>query len=252
MKKLYFLAIFFSLTALAPISKSYGEKAKTKPDQDIAQHIGHCLTDYISVHYNDPEDYEIACEGVKRTEKFFKNHFNHTVIEPVHILFGDSKLFINSSPQENMENVEGLYIPIKSTIILYPWKIQKQKNYFNHFPFSKNIHASLVVHELTHHIHYTHIKKRELDYYDLGAEFLAMIIQWETMKSPEKNEILDYLKEEELPSGIQNINLLVYILKPQQFFSAAHRIHLKTSHIIQDIFNGKKIDFSYSAPYRLH
>ena len=254
MKKSYLSTIFFlSLTALAPLSKSYGEKEKSKPEQNKVQHVGHCLTAYISVYYNDPEDYEIACEGLKRVEKFFKNHFNQTVIEPVQILFGDNSLFIDNDPHESVENVSGLYIPMKSTVILYTWKIQKQKNYFNRISFSKNIHSALVVHELTHHIHYTHIKKLDVDFDELGSEFLAMIIQLETMKNPEKNEILSYFKEKKSSSPSMNkMNLVFYMLEPWILFKAAHSIYLKTPHIIQDIFNGKKFGFSYSAPYQLH
>ena len=174
----FFTAFVYSLVLLIPFSKSHGEISSVKRKYE-AKYIGHCGTDYISVHYDDPVDYQMACEEIQKTETFFKTHLNYSSREPVQIVFGDGDLFIDETIRRYLEHVIGLYVPKKNTIIIKPWEAVKQIRYMDHIPISKNYYSSVIVHELAHHFHYVNIKNLKWDYDILNTEFIPALVQLE-------------------------------------------------------------------------
>ena len=238
--------------------KSYGNISNVEPvnkaQKEREKHVGNCSIKTISIHYNDPESYSIACEGVRRTEKFFKEHFHYTLKEPVKIVLGDISVLTDEEFEKHLTNGEGRFGSYNNnTIFLQPWGILKHKKYFDSFIISKNIYASFVAHELVHHFHRTHIKdlkqgqeepleseesefERSKKY--LEAECLAYIVQLETMKDPEKKYLLN--AEKKITSD--TVSDLVYLLAPDVFFITAHKRYLRTPSVLRSLFYGEKTD----------
>lgn len=224
--------LFFSFALFIPVFKSEGRPFDIQLKHK-AKNIGHCSTDYISVHYNDSADYQSACEGAQRVEAFFEGYLNDQRKEPVQILFGDSGSFEDGKIKDLLSYAVGLYVYKKNTIVIKPWRILKDQKYLDRFPISQNLHASLVAHELSHHLHHANIKKirwgeealrttllpdlmylknmvEKLDHQDLKVELLSSITQFETAIANNKNMEpgMDFLKNiRELESVLEGVSI---------------------------------------------
>ena len=186
--------------------------------------------------------------------------------------------FRNKILKQNLETTVGLYVPIDAlnpklinqdtainTIIIRPWKIidndlktadndlktadndlkatKKDYLFFNKF-FSRSIYSSIITHELSHHFHQTHLNNlgliKEVSRRD--KEFLAMIVQLETIPYPEKTQILDFLQKKfasHSTINIEHIDLLTYSLNPNAFTIRAYSKYIQKPSLITELFNGQ-------------
>lgn len=247
--KNYFVYSLLFTILITTLPRSYGETVFSIKQLKEPDNIGYCLTDYVSVHYDDPEDYFTACEGITRAETFFKNHLNDYSRKPVKIIFGDSHNFTDENIKKPLMDNFGIYFPKQSIIIIKPWKAVTHKIYLDHFPMSQNLFSSIVTHEISHYFHHTYITNQGKKFLLLETEFLATIAQWETMENPEKTDFLDYFKNRGNHFTRDNIHILIYKIDPLLFAVVAYKDYLKTSDIIQHILNGQKIGSNPRTPY---
>ena len=239
--------LFLCLTLFAPFAKGQGKSTSISSVKPIkpAKYTGDCSRGYISVHYNDHEDYLSACEGVQRAERFFKDYLNYSSKEPVQIIFGESHNFADKSLKTYLNRAVGVYTFDERVIILKPGKAIRQRKYLGILPVSKNLHSSSIAHELAHHIHYTYIEKQKKIYDITGSEFLAAIVELETMADPEKTQIIAYHKEFVLDRD--SLDLFFYQLNPGIFLVSSYLDYLKTPDIINYVFKG---EFVFNTPER--
>lgn len=229
------MIVLFSVFTL---SKSYGKVSVEQ--NETAKYNDNCEKSYVSVHFNDFENYLMICEGIERTENFIKDHLDYSFEEPVQILIGDVDTFTDETLKINFNESLAIYVFDHSTIVIKPWDTLKKTNYLG-LPIDKNFYTSIVVHEMFHHAHYTNVTTQGSNYDLLGSEFLSSIVQIETMPEDKKTLFVNHLLGDNIHMiNVDDISLAFYALKADLFIISSHSIYLENPKILQEVFNGER------------
>lgn len=128
---------------------------------------GSCETSYILISYSNKKDYDLSCQGIKKTEAFFDAHIDYSssIFKPLHIVFVTPDDSIKTSTQRILKNAAAFYIKEQSLIVAKPWEYVKNIENKKHtsLKMSEDIFISIIAHELSHHFHYQNIKNLSWD-----------------------------------------------------------------------------------------
>ncbi|MDF1552172.1 MAG: hypothetical protein P1P84_03870 [Deferrisomatales bacterium] len=202
-----------------------------------------CGTEQVLVDTDDVGDRRVACSGVHRALKSLAS-CEYTISETLHIRFmagGDKEKFI---VQENgsYTNVptSGYYLRKPSCVYVETRRmpVADRTPAFGHLPMSDELLISTVAHEVTHHVHHHLCASRGRVAPRAASEYLAYVVQLDTMAEPKRSEVLDCWPSAVLPSR-QAVNHFVWASNPPRFGVMAYRFHQADPGFFCDILAGR-------------
>jgi hypothetical protein len=214
----------------------YGFASNQNPDK----RVGSCGHYNILISYENPEDYLAGCEGIERAKRFF-TYFGYTVDIPIHIYFRQQvNVKINGS-NADQKQIYGCCNPQNMSIYLTslssPFVNDPERVYLGiGFKAATDIvnkqirqvieefHRSFVAHEVTHlfaqHIFNRRFSEASQPYTTMGhgvQEYVASVVQLSTMEPTLLQRILQNYNPNVIFEYEAQINILSYLLNPQDF-----------------------------------
>ncbi len=185
----------------------------------------------------DQSDCVAATEAIMRAENFFKR-YGYVFNQSVSVQFKESALAALTENSTDEQEILGLYDPRTGWCQIPHERTLHAKKIFGCLNITKEFHISIITHEVAHRLYHLILEQRNKVVSRALHEFVAYVVQIETMKEPEKTRVLNLWRGEVL-SGIENINTIVWALNPNRFAIMAYRFFLRNPAIMQSILDGK-------------
>ena len=205
-------------------------------------HLTHIDLAKCKVKYNCFCEKHIAYKAIKRALRFFKSS-GYEIKTPIDIEFVKN----TTNTEKNAQNCKSTTkqflcqynrktkcIKISSWINNSYWN----RKVFGIFPLDIEFFTSMVTHEVGHVIFDSILESRGETTDHSFHEFIAYIVQIETMKKSHKSKVLSLWPKEKLPS-VFAINSFVWMAEPNKFSVLSYRLFKSQPEIIQHILNGK-------------
>jgi len=196
----------------------------------------------VQVIFQVQNDVDMACEGIRRAIRFFASYgfsgsrrlqvrvLNQVIWESLNTYAGEKEKKVVYACYDN---------GIKFTKIT-SWETDyvRQRKVFGILPISREYHTSIVAHEVAHDLFHQVIESIGKNVERPITEFVSYVVQIETMKEPEKSEVLELWPNAVFRSDLA-INSFSWLFNPHKFGVMSYRYYLENPDLMKYILLGE-------------
>lgn len=211
------------------------------PSRVFAREID-CGLKKVKVEFSAQSDAEIACEGIRRALLFFKTYgYSHS--RQIHVRVLDHIILVPRTYYDGETEAVEVYANFDSVANcsnISSWEIDsvRQKKVFDSLPVSREYHVSFVAHEVAHALYHQIFSSREYEIERSMSEFVAYVVQIETLKEPDKSQVLELWPDLAFRSEIE-IRSLTWEMAPHKFGIMSYRYYRESPGLMELILNGE-------------
>lgn len=205
-----------------------------------------CKLPHCKVRCMCPQEADIACTAVKRAMTFFKS-YGYDISPSIDIEF------VKKTPDDGRKSGKITapffcqYNRKNKRIRISSWtnKASRERKAFGSFPLDKEFFTSMVAHEVGHLLFDSILESRDDKTGHSFHEFIANVVQIETMGEPHKSKVISLWGNDKLPS-LYAINPFFWMMDPDRFAVLSHRLFKSYPEIVRHILDGKV------KPFEIH
>ncbi len=212
---------------------------------------GDCGLKNVAVETECEQDRRIACAGLHRALEFL-SPFGITLPQPMRIQFaerpGDVYLAemgvpLGDAPASGYYDAGADRAVVRSSRV----PVAARPLAFGTLPMTDEMLTSTVTHEVVHHV-YHHLCAGAGRVAEAPvSEYLAYVVQIETLREAERDQVLALWPKKTLPSR-EAINLFLWALDPPRFGVMAYRFHRLAPGLFRDVLSGRHVVADQSIP----
>ena len=196
----------------------------------------------VQVVFQAQDDAELACEGIRRAIRFFAS-YGYDDFRHVHVRVLDQVVWesVNAYDGEKEKRVVyACFDNISGCSKITSWETDyvQQREVFGTLPVTREYHSSIVAHEVAHDLYHHVLESMGKKIERPMTEFVSYVVQIETMKEPEKVEVLKLWPKTVHRSELA-INSFTWAFNPHKFGIMSYRYFLENPSFMASVLAGE-------------